>query len=117
MQRRNFIRNSSAILASLALFSNKTIAQLLADPSWKIRMLTDDIGIFTEKGGTILFMRSKEGIVVVDSQFPDTAPHLIDELKKKTEQPFRLLINTHHHGDHSSGNLFTPCSAVNLVRI
>ena len=105
MQRRNFIRNSSAILASLALFSNKTIAQLLADPSWKIRMLTDDIGIFTEKGGTILFMRSKEGIVVVDSQFPDTAPHLIDELKKKTEQPFRLLINTHHHGDHSSGNI------------
>ncbi|MES2850350.1 MAG: MBL fold metallo-hydrolase [Bacteroidota bacterium] len=105
MQRRNFIRNSSLILASLALFSNKTIAQLLADPSWKITMLTDDIGIFTEKGGTILFMLSKEGIVVIDSQFPDTAPHLIDELKKKTVQPFRLLINTHHHGDHSSGNI------------
>ena len=105
MQRRTFIRNSSAVLAVLALFSNKTMAQFIADPSWNIKMLTDDIGVFTEKGGTILFMISKEGIVVVDAQFPETSQHLIDELKKKSEQPFRLLINTHHHGDHSSGNI------------
>jgi cyclase len=105
MQRRTFLRNSSSILTALTLFSNKTFAQFIADPAWKITMLTDDIGIFTEKGGTILFFISKEGIVVVDAQFPDTAPHLIDELKKKSEQPFKLLINTHHHGDHSSGNI------------
>ena len=105
MQRRIFLKNSSLVLAAIAVFSNKTIAQLIADPAWKITMLTDDIGIFTEKGGTILFYLSKDGIVVVDSQFPDTAPHLIDELKKRNQQPFRLLINTHHHGDHSSGNI------------
>ncbi len=105
MKRSAFLKNSGLLLGALAVFSNKTIAQLLSDPAWKITMLTDDIGIFSEKGGTILFMISAEGIVVVDSQFPDTAPHLIDELKKKSEQPFRLLINTHHHGDHSSGNI------------
>ncbi|MBL0359363.1 MAG: MBL fold metallo-hydrolase [Chitinophagaceae bacterium] len=105
MQRSTFIKNSGIVIAAMAVFSNKTVAQLLADPTWKITMLTDDIGIFNEKGGTILFMTSKDGIVVVDSQFPDTATHLIDELKKKSKQPFRLLINTHHHGDHSSGNI------------
>ena len=105
MQRRIFLKNSSLVLAALAVFTNKSISQLWADPAWKITMLTDDIGIFTEKGGTILFYISKDGIVVIDSQFPDTAPHLVDELKKKSEQPFRLLINTHHHGDHSSGNI------------
>jgi glyoxylase-like metal-dependent hydrolase (beta-lactamase superfamily II) len=68
-------------------------------------MLDDNTGIFTEKGGTILFKLTKEGYLVVDAQFPDTAPHLIDELKKKNDQPFMLLINTHHHGDHSSGNI------------
>jgi cyclase len=62
-------------------------------------------GIFTEKGGTILFMINKGGIVVVDSQFPDSAQHLVDELKKKSEKPFKLLINTHHHGDHTAGNI------------
>jgi cyclase len=105
MQRRSFIRNSSLTLASLAFLSNQSIAQLLADPAWKIKMLTKEIGVFTEKGGTILFMLSKDGIVVVDSQFPEQSQHLIDELKKQSTQPFRLLINTHHHGDHTAGNI------------
>jgi glyoxylase-like metal-dependent hydrolase (beta-lactamase superfamily II) len=105
MQRRIFLKNSGLLLGALAVFTNKTIAQLYADPTWKITMLTDDIGIFSEKGGTILFYISKDGMVIVDSQFPDTAPHLIAELKKKSEKPFLLLINTHHHGDHSSGNI------------
>lgn len=72
---------------------------------WKITMLRNEVGIFTERGGTIAFLLSKKGIVVVDSQFPDQSKHLIDELKKKSEQPFKLLINTHHHGDHSGGNI------------
>jgi cyclase len=105
MQRRSFLRNTSLTLAGLALLNKDTLASFLADPAWKIKMLTDDIGIFNEKGGTIVFLITKKGIVVVDSQFPDTAPHLIDELKIKTEKPFKYLINTHHHGDHTSGNI------------
>ncbi len=105
MQRRSFLKNTAFTLGALALFNQQTLANLLAEPTWKIQMLTDDIGMFTERGGTILFMVTKKGVVVVDSQFPDTAQHLIDEIKKKTTKPFRLLINTHHHGDHSGGNI------------
>lgn len=105
MQRRSFIRNSSLTIASLALLDKKSLAAFLANPAWNIKMLTKNIGIFTEKGGTIAFYLSGEGAVVVDAQFPDSAQHLIDELKKKIEKPFRLLINTHHHGDHTSGNI------------
>lgn len=105
MNRSSFIRKSSTILAALALCTKKTMAQLMQDPAWKIKMLNDNTGIFSEKGGTILFTITKEGMVVVDSQFPDSSQHLIDELKKKSESPFRLLINTHHHGDHTSGNI------------
>ncbi len=68
-------------------------------------MLTKEIGIFTERGGTILFYFGKNGIVVVDSQFPEQSNHLIEELKKQTTKPFQLLINTHHHSDHSAGNI------------
>lgn len=105
MQRRSFLRNTGLTLASLALLNKDSLAAFLNDPAWKIKMLTDDIGIFTEKGGTIAFYLSKEGPVVIDTQFPDSAQHLIDELKRKTENPFRLLINTHHHGDHTAGNI------------
>jgi len=76
----------------------------IEDP-WKITMLTDNLGIFTERGGTIAFLLGKKDIVVVDSQFPDQSKHLIDELKKRSENPFSLLINTHHHGDHTAGNI------------
>lgn len=105
MQRRKFIRNTGLTLTGLALLNKSSFATLLSDPAWNIKMLTDHIGIFTEKGGTIGFMLSPDGIVVIDSQFPDTAPHLVDELKKKSEKPFRFLLNTHHHGDHTSGNI------------
>ncbi len=105
MQRRSFLRNTGLTIAGLALLNKDSLAAFLADPAWKIKMLTEDIGIFTEKGGTIAFYLSNEGAVVIDTQFPDAAQHLIDELKKKSEKPFRLLINTHHHGDHTAGNI------------
>ncbi len=104
MQRRSFIQNTAFALGALSLTQNNLLQHLLDDP-WKITMLRNDIGIFTEKGGTIAFMLSKKGIVVVDTQFPEQSQHLINELKKKSEKPFKLLINTHHHGDHSAGNI------------
>ena len=105
MQRRNFIRNTSLTLAGLALVNRNIAAAFFNQPAFKIKMLTDDIGVFTEKGGTILFYIAKKDVVVVDAQFPDSAQHCIDEIKKKTENPFKLLINTHHHGDHTAGNI------------
>ncbi|MGF2412345.1 MBL fold metallo-hydrolase [Ferruginibacter sp.] len=105
MQRRNFLRNTGLTLAGLALFNQQMAAAFFAQPAFKIKMLTDTIGVFTEKGGTILFYISKKGMVVVDSQFPEQSQHLIEELKKKSEKPFKYLINTHHHGDHTGGNI------------
>lgn len=103
MQRRNFLRSSA--LAGLLTLSSKELFAFFADPVYKVTMLTDSIGIFTEKGGTIAFLLSNEGIVVVDSEFPEQAKHLIDDLKTRSNKPFSLLINTHHHGDHTAGNI------------
>ena len=104
MNRRSFIQNTALTFGALTLTQKNLLSSFFEDP-WKITMLRNDVGIFTERGGTIAFLLSKKGIVVVDSQFPDQSKHLIDELKKKSEKEFSLLINTHHHGDHSSGNI------------
>ena len=104
MHRRKFLQNSMLAFGALTIGKQKILKAMIDEP-WKISMLTDNIGIFTERGGTIAFHFSKEGIIVVDAQFPDTAQHLIDELKKRNDQPFHLLINTHHHGDHTAGNI------------
>lgn len=102
MQRRTFLRNSS--LSALALSNQKLFSSFFQDP-WKMKMLRNDIGVFTEKGGTIAYLSSKKGIVVVDSEFPEQSQHLINELKKQSSSSFDLLVNTHHHGDHTGGNI------------
>ena len=115
MERRSFIKNTSLTLGALALLSKSTLASFLADPAYNIKMLTDTIGVFTESGGTILFMLGKKGTVVVDSQFPASAKHCIDEIMKKTKKPFELLVNTHHHGDHTAGNIAFKGMVKNVV--
>ncbi len=104
MQRSTFLKNSALFLSALALQPQQLWAALAADP-FTIKMLNDNTGIFSERGGTILFQLNKKGIIVVDTQFPEQANHLIAELKKKSKKPFALLLNTHHHSDHSAGNI------------
>lgn len=104
MHRRSFLRNTGFTIAALTLAQKNILSALFEDP-YKLTMLTKRIGIFSEKGGTIAFYIGKTEIVVVDSQFPEQSKHLIDALRSTSKMPFSLLINTHHHGDHTSGNI------------
>ena len=72
---------------------------------YEMRMLRRNVGIFTEKGGTIGYLMQPDNNVVVDAQFREQSEHLIKEIQSKSSAPFPFLINTHHHGDHTSGNI------------
>ncbi|MEO6148734.1 MAG: MBL fold metallo-hydrolase [Mucilaginibacter sp.] len=105
MQRRNFLKNAALAAGSLSLLSNSSFASWLAPQAYQFKPLRNNVGIFTEQGGTIAWLSNKEGIAVVDAEYPDPATHLIAELKKQSGKPFEWLINTHHHADHTSGNI------------
>ena len=105
MNRRNFIQNSSLAFGGLMMPSNSLVSNFLFDDPFKIKLVRDNVSVFTEKGGTIGFLQTKNHFAVVDSQFQDQATHLITELKKLSENSIKFLINTHHHGDHTSGNI------------
>ena len=90
-------------MASLSNFN--FLKSIWDQSSFKMTPLRNNVGIFEERGGTIAWMISNSGIVVVDTQFPDQAGHLIEEIKKKSTRQIDLLVNTHHHGDHSAGNI------------
>ncbi|WDF53723.1 MBL fold metallo-hydrolase [Mucilaginibacter sp. KACC 22063] len=104
MKRRHFISGTAFSLAALALSRSKAFAAL-APNSYQFKPLRRNVGMFAEQGGTIAWLANNEGIVVVDAEFPAPAGDLICELKNLSDQPFRYLINTHHHGDHTSGNI------------
>ncbi len=105
MNRRNFIQNSSLAFGGLMMPSNSLVTNFLFDDPFKIKLVRDNVSVFTEKGGTIGFLQTKNHFAVVDSQFQEQATHLITELKKLSENSIKFLINTHHHGDHTSGNI------------
>ena len=105
MLRRQFIHQSSFLAAVGLMPYKKLMKQIAMGADFNIKMLRENVGIFTERGGTIGFLLNNDGIIVIDAQFPDTAPHLIAELQKRDSHPFTYLLNTHHHGDHTSGNI------------
>jgi cyclase len=105
MERRQFLFSAGLSMASIAVLRNQGFAAILQEQKYKMKALRNNVGIFTEQGGTIAYLVNKGGIVVVDAEFPTTAPHLIAELQKQSDKPFQWLINTHHHGDHTGGNI------------
>ncbi|TYP92032.1 Glyoxylase, beta-lactamase superfamily II [Fodinibius salinus] len=100
MDRRKFLYNSSLLAAGAVLpFKN-----MWAAAPGKFNTLRRNVGYFTERGGTIGWLASDEGMAVIDSQYAKTAKHCLNGLKDRSNHPLDLLINTHHHGDHTSGN-------------
>jgi glyoxylase-like metal-dependent hydrolase (beta-lactamase superfamily II) len=113
MQRRKFIQNSALALATLGFYKSNAFAEPLR--AYQFRLLRNDVGIFTEQGGTIAWLNSSSGFAVVDAQFPASAANAIAELKKMADQPFKYLLNTHHHGDHTGGNIAFQGLVQNVV--
>jgi glyoxylase-like metal-dependent hydrolase (beta-lactamase superfamily II) len=63
------------------------------------------VGWFTGRGGTIGWLINDAGVAVVDSQYPDSAKMCLDGLQERSKnRGVDLLINTHHHADHTGGN-------------
>jgi len=75
-----------------------------------------NVGLFTMRGGTIGWLINKDAALVVDTQYPDTAKTCLDGLKQKTGgRSLDLVLNTHHHADHTGGNAVFRAEAKKLV--
>jgi cyclase len=105
MNRKSFIKNAGLGFGGIAILRHRGLTDFLQENPYKMKMLRKDVGIFTEKGGTIAYYISNKNIAVVDAEFPEQSKHLIDALQKDPGKPFEILINTHHHGDHTAGNI------------
>ena len=106
ISRRTFL-TSAALIPALRLTAHQAPPQ--PPPSVTFTPLRRDVGVFTGRGGTIGWLITPEAVVLVDSQFPDTATLCLEGVKSRSKRQIDLLINTHHHGDHTSGNIvFKP---------
>ncbi len=105
LTRRNFLFTSGLATGSAMLLPQDLFAGMFGREAYQMQVLRNNVGIFTERGGTIGWYLDKSGVAVIDSQFPDQAIHLIKEISEKYSGSIDLLMNTHHHGDHTAGNI------------
>lgn len=77
---------------------------LFAQSTGTFTLLRRNVGMFSNRGGTIGWMFQPDATVVVDSQYPDQAADFLIGAKERRDEQIDVLINTHHHGDHTGGN-------------
>lgn len=103
--RRQFLEQS-ALLGGLTLLPWQIdLLSGLFPVAGSMKTLRNNVGIYTERGGTIGWYLSEDGVIVVDTQFPEQSKNFIQKVRETTDRKIDLLINTHHHGDHSGGNI------------
>jgi len=76
----------------------------------EVEKLKDNLFMLKGGGGnTAVFIRA-DGVVVVDTKNPGWGQPILDKIKGLTSKPVTMIINTHTHGDHVSGNVEFPAT-------
>jgi cyclase len=106
LTRRDFLATSAATALAGTLGRPSLLRALQGQaPQPVFTPIRRNVGFFTMRGGTIGYLVNQGAVVVVDSQFPAEATACITGLNERSGgRPVDVLINTHHHGDHSGGN-------------
>jgi cyclase len=122
MNRRHFLIQST-LLTSAGLLARRSMAAAAAEatpaaaagtpppPATSFRPLRRNVGVFTGQGGTIGWLSNSAGLAIVDTQFPATAAICLAGLPQRAGRAIDVVINTHHHPDHTGGNpTFKPAA-------
>lgn len=116
--RREFLAAAGLATASLLLRPRLVLASPHVDPDetfFKWKALSEDAWVGFGEGGNTLVLMGKSGAALVDCK---NAPFGA-ALRREAEAlgaPVRLVINTHHHADHTGGNhVFTPIKDLPIV--
>jgi cyclase len=132
MNRRDFLLRSTLFASAGLLARSRLAAQAPAGPSPapasaaprppaapvalppavpEFRELRRGVGCFTARGGTIGWLANPDALAAIDTQYPETAALFLAGLPGRSGRTLDLVINTHHHGDHTGGNpVFKPAA-------
>ncbi len=103
--RRDFLATSAATALGLTLGRPISALARQGQAQPVFTPIRRNVGTFTMRGGTVGWLVNARGVAVVDTQFPAEARALLDGLQSRSNnRGVDVLINTHHHGDHTSGN-------------
>ena len=104
-----------ALLAAGSLSVAMSSRQQAADAPPKpmvveVEKLKDNLFVLKGGGGNTGVFVTTTGVVVVDTKNPGWGKPILDKIRELTDKPVTMIINTHTHGDHVSGNVEFPAT-------
>jgi cyclase len=71
-------------------------------------------GLYHESGDVALRV-TPEGLILVDDKFPNHVQGIVENVRSVSPLPVRYVLNTHHHGDHVSGNVIIRQMGIDVI--
>jgi glyoxylase-like metal-dependent hydrolase (beta-lactamase superfamily II) len=106
-----------ALLALAALVAVKAQPPAANGPKViEVEKVKDNLFMLKGGGGNTAVFVGANGVTVVDAKNPGWGQPILDKIKELTPKPVTLLINTHTHGDHVSGNVEFPATVDIVVQ-
>ncbi|PYQ69413.1 MAG: hypothetical protein DMG01_29225, partial [Acidobacteria bacterium] len=101
---------------SLGLRAAQQPAQPQGPKVIDVEKVKDNLYMLKGGGGNTAVYVGANGVTVVDAKNPGWGQPILDKIKELTPKPVTLLINTHTHGDHVSGNVEFPATVDIVVQ-
>jgi cyclase len=114
--------NRILVLASLVIAGALTVAVAAQQPAappprpsvenLTVEKVKDNLFVIRGEGsgGNVAVFVTAKGVTLVDSKNPGWGQPLLDKVKTLTDKPVTMVINTHLHYDHVSGNVSMPAT-------
>ena len=103
MSRTLLIRVSTGFL--FLLISWVAYTQGTKPPELTISKVKDDLHQIVGDGGNVAVYVTGEGVILVDDKYERDFEPIMEKVKSVTNQPVKYIFSTHHHADHSGGNV------------
>lgn len=112
MSRTLLVRASAGLLMLLISWVAYTQNQG-QPPQLTISKVKDDLHSIAGDGGNVAVLVTGEGVILVDDKFERDFEPIMAHVKSVTSQPVKYVFTTHHHADHSGGNVkFLPTAEI-----
>ena len=103
------------VLGALVVVGGLTVAvaqqQAPRPPLPDLTKVRDNLYVITAStpgaeftGGNIGVLVTDNGVVLVDTKLPGYGPDILTNIRKVTDKPVTMVINTHTHRDHTGSN-------------